>query len=105
MSARVLQRCHKSEDLPPASTLEQALEQLSVWLESPTLLLLGERPDHFLRLAAMLRSSQVIGPRVHDARIAALCVLHGVEALISLDRDFSRFPTLRTLSPVSFGQP
>lgn len=31
---------------------------------------------------------------VHDARFAALCVAHGVEALLSRDRDFSLFPEL-----------
>jgi hypothetical protein len=31
---------------------------------------------------------------VHDARIAALCIGHGVEALITRDRDFSLFPEL-----------
>ncbi len=86
----------------PASTIDQALDQLAAWTESPTLLLLGERPDHLVRLFEMLRSGKVIGPKVHDARIAALCVSHGTEALISLDRDFSRFPTLRTVSPVGF---
>ncbi len=86
----------------PASTIDQALDQLAAWIESPTVVLLAERTDHFVRLAEMLRSGQAVGAKVHDARIAALCVSHGAEALISLDRDFSRFPTLRTMSPVGF---
>jgi len=40
------------------------------------------------------------GPRVHDARIAALCLLHGVNELWSADRDFSRFPALEVRNPL-----
>jgi predicted nucleic acid-binding protein len=37
---------------------------------------------------------------VHDARIAALCLQHGVRELWSADRDFNRFPALRTRNPL-----
>jgi len=37
---------------------------------------------------------------VHDARNAALCLQHGVTELWSADRDFSRFPSLRTRNPL-----
>jgi predicted nucleic acid-binding protein len=37
---------------------------------------------------------------VHDARIAALCLSHGVYELWSGDRDFSRFPALRVRNPL-----
>jgi predicted nucleic acid-binding protein len=36
---------------------------------------------------------------IHDARIAAICLAHGVEALLSRDRDFSLFPALTVRSP------
>jgi hypothetical protein len=39
---------------------------------------------------------RVRGPIVHDARVAAICVAHGIEALLTRDRDFSLFPELRT---------
>lgn len=41
-----------------------------------------------------------MGPRVHDARIAAICLQHGVRELLTFDRDFSRFPDLGTRNPV-----
>jgi len=41
----------------------------------------------------------VRGAVVHDARIAAICVAHGVEALLSRDRDFSLFPELDVQNP------
>jgi predicted nucleic acid-binding protein len=46
-------------------------------------------------------SSRVAGPRVHDARIAALCVQHGVTKLWTMDRDFSRFALLSTEDPLT----
>lgn len=39
------------------------------------------------------------GGVVHDARVAALCLAHGVEALLSRDRDFSLFPELKIENP------
>jgi len=42
----------------------------------------------------------VTGPQVHDARVAALCRLHGVRELWTVDRDFSRFPGLAVRNPL-----
>jgi predicted nucleic acid-binding protein len=46
-------------------------------------------------------SGRIAGPRVHDARIAALCLAHGVRELWTADRDFSRFPSLATSNPLA----
>ena len=35
------------------------------------------------------------GNLVIDAQIAGLCMQHGVETIVSEDRDFGRFPSLR----------
>jgi toxin-antitoxin system PIN domain toxin len=70
----------------PASTVEQAWTQIHAWTSSPSVTLLSESRAHLPE----------IGPAVHDARIAAICLSHGVAELITLDRDFSRFPQLRT---------
>ena len=52
-------------------------------------------------LAGHGRQSRVAeGCAVHDARIAALCLHHGVKKLLSADRDFSRFPQLVTANPL-----
>jgi uncharacterized protein len=45
-------------------------------------------------------SYHVIGPQVHDARVAALCRVHGVRELWTADRDFSRFPGLAVRNPL-----
>lgn len=38
---------------------------------------------------------------IHDVRIAALCLTHGVIELWSAGRDFGRFPALRTRNPLA----
>jgi predicted nucleic acid-binding protein len=48
----------------------------------------------------MLRRARVVGPKVHDARIAALCVQHAITELWTADRDFSRFAGLSTRNPL-----
>lgn len=85
----------------PPSTLAQAIEQVECWLESPSLVVIGERDAYWERLRGLLRSAKVAGPKVHDARIAAVCLLHGVRELWTVDRDFSRFSELGVRNPLS----
>jgi toxin-antitoxin system PIN domain toxin len=80
------------------STPVQALAQLEQWHSSPSLVLLAETQEHLEILATLVSAAKVAGPVVHDARIAALCQAHGVRELLTLDRDFSRFPSLTTRS-------
>jgi predicted nucleic acid-binding protein len=77
-----------------------ALGQIEAWLESPRLSLLTESESHWPELRRLLVSGAITGPRVHDARIAALCLQHGVRELWTADRDFGRFPQLKTLNPL-----
>ena len=84
----------------PPSPLKRAIEQIDAWLEAPRLVLLAESDHYWKTLHSALVSSRVAGPRVHDARIAALCRQHGVRELWSADRDFSRFPELNVRNPL-----
>lgn len=84
----------------PPSTLGDAVAQVDAWVASPSLRLLGERGDTWQTLRGLLRAGRVTGPRVHDARVAAICLDHGVTRLLTADRDFSRFPALRTSNPL-----
>jgi predicted nucleic acid-binding protein len=52
-------------------------------------------------LRALLAAGRIAGARVHDTRIAALCLAHGVRELWTADRDFSRFPALVTVNPLA----
>lgn len=84
----------------PPSSLEEATEQVDVWLESPRLVLLAEARDHWLRLRGHVIAGRAAGPLVHDARIAALCGSHGIAELWTLDRDFGRFAGARVVNPL-----
>jgi toxin-antitoxin system PIN domain toxin len=84
----------------PASTLAQAVDQVEAWLASPSLLLLAEAEGYWPCLRNLAEVAQISGPKVHDARIAALCELHGVRELWSVDRDFGRFPGIRLRNPL-----
>jgi hypothetical protein len=61
---------------------------------------LGEGIDHLGRLRGLVESSGATGGGIHDARIAAICLSHGINELWSADRDFSRFPALKLVNPL-----
>ncbi|MEZ4300863.1 MAG: TA system VapC family ribonuclease toxin [Polyangiaceae bacterium] len=84
----------------PPTPAARALDQLTAWLESPTLVLLGEGRGYFDTLKDLAKKAKVTGPQIHDARIAALCRSHGVTELHSADRDFHRFSNLRVKNPL-----
>lgn len=84
----------------PPTPLARAIAQIDAWLESPSLVLLAEATGHWSGLRESLARAQVRGPRVHDARIAALCRAHGVRELWSADRDFGRFPDVPVRNPL-----
>lgn len=85
----------------PPSTLDQAFDAIDAWRGSEALVLIGEGADHLDRLRTLATRGKVKGPTIHDARIAAICLAHGVDALWTLDRDFTRFPGLRTQNPLA----
>jgi uncharacterized protein len=84
----------------PPSTTGQACAQIDAWLESPSLVLIGEGSTHWPTLRTLVTDGKVVGPLVHDAQIAALCLAHGVTELWTLNRDFSRFPALKIRNPL-----
>ena len=84
----------------PASTADEAIDQLEAWLESPSVVPISEGEMYWPTLARVLADGKITGPAVHDARIAALCIAGGVRELWTADRDFSRFPALRTVNPL-----
>lgn len=81
------------------SSPAQARDQIRAWIHAPTCHLIGELPATVDDLDRLV-DGEIRGPRVHDARIALICHAHGVEELWSADRDFSRFPWLRTINPL-----
>ncbi len=83
---------------PPMSKTA-AIDDLRRILGSPSLILLGETPRHAEVMASVVEASGATGNLVHDAHIAALCLEHGVSELVTGDRDFARFPQIRTVNP------
>jgi len=86
----------------PPTPLELACDQVEAWLESPNLVVLVEPEGlYWPELRACLAEGEIRGPQVHDARIAALCCVHGVTELWSADRHFGRFPRLKVVNPLT----
>jgi len=83
-----------------ASDPDQAWRQIEAWTASPSVSLLTETEGFLALLETFARRPRVRGPVVHDARVAAICVAHGVDELLTADRDFSHFPELPTRNPL-----
>ena len=81
------------------STIEETLVQLEYWMNSPSVRLLSETNSFETILLDILESRNVKGAVIQDARIAAICLAHGVEKLITADRDFHLFPELSIQNP------
>jgi toxin-antitoxin system PIN domain toxin len=84
----------------PPTSLNLALAAVDAWVAAGNLHLLSESPGYFEKLRALALAAKLSGPRIHDARIAALCLHHGVRELWTADRDFSMFPKLKTRNPL-----
>ena len=80
--------------------IETAFAAVDAWLASNNLHLLAETDRHLKQLRDLAVRAKLSGPRIHDARIAALCLHHGVGELWSSDRDFSAFPQLKVRNPL-----
>lgn len=85
----------------PPTPLADAIEQVECWLEAPGLVLLSEAPSYWASFRRLLEKAKVIGPRVHDARVAALSIQYGVTELWTADRDFGRFREIAVSNPLT----
>ena len=81
----------------PAST---ALRQLRALESLANLAFIAEMDGYLLQLQAVAVPARANGGAIHDARVAAICLSHGVSELWSADRDFSRFPALAIRNPL-----
>ncbi len=85
----------------PPTPLPLALRAVRVWLESPQCEALAESHGYWPKLEELSLKAKLQGALIHDARIAALCLHHGVTEFWTCDRDFSRFPSLKTRNPLT----
>jgi len=83
---------------PAGPSPVHVVAQLDEWFRSPSLQLLSESRNHWQTLAGLVGSSEITGPLIYDAKIAAICLDHGVSEFITVDRDFGRFTALKVRS-------
>ena len=95
----------KEKFFDPPSTPSEALGQIDIWLESPSLAILTESLQSWSVTRDLISAAQIKGDQAYDARIAAVCLQHGVTELWTDDRDFLRFPALRVRNPLIDIQP
>jgi toxin-antitoxin system PIN domain toxin len=84
----------------PPTPLADALDQIAAWMEAPTLVLLSEADGYWEVFRDTVLTARAVGAQVHDARVAALCRVHGIRELWTADRDFGRFPELIVRNPL-----
>jgi uncharacterized protein len=84
----------------PPTPLGKAIDQVDAWLESPSLRLIGEDPGYWSVARKLFGAAKVSGAKVHDGRVAALCMRWDVTELWTADRDFSRFRGVRAVNPL-----
>ena len=80
--------------------LSLALQQIEAWSQSNNFRFIGETFTHLDALRDIALPPGISGGQIHDARIAAICIQHGVDELWSADRDFSCYPKLKTRNPL-----
>ncbi len=69
------------------------------WLDLPNVSVTEPSGRHWGMLADLAEAGQARGPMVMDAHLAALASEHGA-TLYTTDRDFARFPSLRSRDPL-----
>jgi toxin-antitoxin system PIN domain toxin len=77
-----------------------AIRLVESWLARPNVRLIGPTDAHWRTLATMASIGQARGPVLMDAHLATLTMEHG-GTLATVDRDFARFPGLRTMDPTA----
>ena len=77
-----------------------AIGLVGSWLQRANVHLIGPTEGHWRTLSEIAAIGQARGPMTMDAHLAALTLEHGA-TLATADRDFSRFPGLRTIDPTS----
>ncbi len=79
---------------------DEAISIVEEWLDRPNVSLLAPTDRHWRTLAEQIDRGQAKGPLLMDAHLASLAREHGA-VLATADRDFRRFPGLRTIDPTA----
>jgi toxin-antitoxin system PIN domain toxin len=81
-------------------SINEAITVISEVLARPMVAMIAPGEQHWGILRELLSQAQVRGALVTDAHLAALAIEHGA-TLHTTDRDFERFPGLRTHNPLT----
>jgi toxin-antitoxin system PIN domain toxin len=81
-------------------TTAEAEAAVASWIERPAAGVLEPGERHWDILRDLMRSGQAVGPLVMDAVVAAIAIEHGA-TLCTTDRDFARFPGLKSTNPLT----
>lgn len=84
----------------PPSSVEEAFRVIAAVIDLPQVSVIGETHNHLELLRGLMDHPRIRGPKIHDAKIASICIGHGVDELWTADRDFSFFPALKTRNPL-----
>lgn len=79
----------------PPTAMVMAIGALDGLLSGVSARVLMPGVRHWSLLCEIIRSSQVRGAMMTDAVIVALCREHGVDTILTNDRDFRRFSGIR----------
>lgn len=79
----------------PPTTVSQAMDALAALTSSPSVRILNPGRRHWSLLTEIVQENQVRGALMTDAVIVALCREHGVDTILTNDRDFRRFSGIR----------
>ncbi|CAN5713414.1 type II toxin-antitoxin system VapC family toxin [soil metagenome] len=85
--------------LDPPTDPRTAVAALESLFESPNLQVLFPGQRYWEILKGLMIDGRVRGNLVHDAQIAALCMEHGADIILTEDRDFRSFAGL-TVRPL-----
>lgn len=84
----------------PPATIDDALRAIDEWKKSETLIFLAENEEYYQVISKIAKEVNTRGPLIHDVRIASVCIANNIKRLWTIDRDFSRFPMLKTENPL-----
>lgn len=82
--------------------MDDAISTVDTWLRQPQVVFLQPEERHWEIFRDLLAVGQIRSRLVMDAHLAALAIEHGA-VLYTHDRDFARFPSLRTADPLEGG--
>lgn len=79
----------------PPSTVDQAAKFIENVVAASSCEVVQPGPEFLRHLLTAAREADTSGNLIFDTQIAALCREHGIETILTNDRDFGRFDALR----------